>query len=310
MPFLESNNFAVVQTELDDVFFQTFRYDATSPGIATALTGGLFKQMNIDRAAYIGEINKPVGLWSKVGEIQQIPQSTPQVTNKYTQYVQDFANSITLSKNMFDDNMHETWSQNVREFARAARYTQDNYAFSLFRNAFTTTLTADGVSFINSAHPLIGGGTTSNLVSGALTDTTMNNAIVALREQKNQAGVVIGGVPKYLLVPSKLFKTAIQLTESALVADSANNALNVYRSAYGFMVYSTPYLGAATSGGSDTAWYMLTEDHSVSRLIRQGIETVLTPWTVSTNRTYVYQGNFREEYFVPDYSGAVGSTGV
>ncbi len=72
---------------------------------------------------------------------------------------------------------------------------------------------------------------------------------------------------------------------------------------------SSPYLGAA-AGGSDTAWFMLTRNHSVSRLVRQGIETALRPWQYSNNRTYLYQGNFREEVYVPDYSGAVGSTGL
>jgi hypothetical protein len=307
--FLESNNFAVVQTELDDVFYQTFTYDGGTPGIATATTGALFKQMNIDRAAYIGEINKPVGFWSQVGEIQQVPQGTPQVTNKYTIYIKDYAESMPISKDLFDDNMHQVWSQNVREFARAARLTQDNNAFDLYRKAFTTTLTADGVSWINAAHPLIGGGTQSNLITGALSNTTLNSGMVALRTQKDQAGKVIGGIPKYLVVPPELYMRGVQENESALVADDANNALNVWRSAYGIMIYSTPYLGAA-AGGSATAWFLLTEFHSVSRLIRQGVETALTPWQMSTNRTYNYQGNFRESYFVPDYSGAVASTGV
>lgn len=306
--FTEAQNFAIVQTELDTVFFQSFEYDGTNPGIATAQTGALFKPVTTDHAAYIGEINKGTGLWNVIGETQTVPTSTPSVRNKYTVLVKDFADSIELSKDLFDDNMHGVWSNDVREFARMARVSQDDNAFALFRNAFTTTLTADGVAFFSAAHVLIGGGTTSNLITGALSDTTFNNAIVSLREQKNQAGVILGGVPTILLVPPKLFKYATQLTESALVADSANNAINVYRSAYGITVYSSPYLGLA-AGGSDTAWYMMTPQHSVSRLIRQGIETALRPWQYSNNRTYLYQGNFRESVFVPDYAGAVASQG-
>jgi len=307
--FTEAQNFAIVQTELDTVFFQQFEYDSSTPGIATANTGVIFKPVTTEHAAYIGEINKATGLWNKVSEVQTVPTSNPAVRNKYTIYVQDFADSIEISKDLFDDNMHGVWAEDVKQFAFMARVTQDQNAFQLFVNAFTTTLTADGVAFISASHPLIGGGTVSNVISGALSDTTINNAIVALREQKNQAGVILGGVPSILLVPSKLFKLATQLTESALVADNSNNAINVYRSAYGFTVYSSPYLGAA-AGGSDTAWFMLTPQHSVSRLIRQGIETALRPWQYSNNRTYLYQGNFREQVFVPDYAGAVGSTGV
>ncbi len=307
--FTEAQNFAIVQTELDTVFFQQFEYDSSTPGIATANTGVIFKPVTTDHAAYIGEINKATGLWNKIGETQTVPTSNPAVRNKYTVYVQDFADSIEISKDLFDDNMHGVWAEDVKQFALMARVTQDQNAFALFVNAFTTTLTADGVAFISASHPLIGGGTVSNLISGALSDTTVNNAIVALREQKNQAGVILGGVPSILLVPAKLFKQACQITDSALVSDSAGNAINVYRSMYGFTVYSSPYLGLA-AGGSDTAWFMLTPQHSVSRLIRQGIETALRPWQYSNNRTYLYQGNFREQVYVPDYAGAVGSTGL
>ncbi len=216
----------------------------------------------------------------------------------------DFAQGITISKNLFDDNMHGVWAQDVAKFAKKALVTQDEHAFALFNNAFTTTLTADAVSFINAAHTLIGGGTTSNLITGALSDTTLNLAIIALRKQVDQTNVVMGGVPSVLLVPSELFKKATQITESALVSDSGNNALNVYRSAYGIEVYSSPYLS------SSTAWFLMTDDHSVTRVVRQGVETALRPWQMSDNRTYFYQGNFREEDFVPDYAGAVGATGL
>ena len=307
--FTEAQNLAIVRTELDTVFFQNFDYDATDPGIATAKTGNLFKEQTIDRLAYIGEINSDVGLWDKIGETQVIPQATPKVANKFTYNVSDFAKGIELSKNLFDDNMHGVWSNDVAKFALKARVTQDQNAFNLFINSFTTQLTADGVSYFNAAHPLIQGGTTSNLVSGALSDTSLYTAIVKLRTQVDQNNVILGGVPSILLVPPELWKSAIQITESALVSDTANNSLNVYRSAYGIQVLSSPYLGAA-AGGSATAWFLLARNHSVLRIVRQGIETALRDWRYSNNRTYFYQGNFREDVFVPDYSGAVAATGV
>src|SRR6185369_7011336 len=215
--FTEAQNLAIVRTELDTVFFQNFAYDATDPGIVTAKTGNLFKPQQIDRLAFIGEINADVPLWSSIGETQNVPEFTPKVTNKYTINVLDFAGSIAISKDLFDDNMHGVWSNDVAKFARKAMITQDNNSFGLFRNAFTTQLTADGVAFISSAHPLITGGTTSNLISGALDTTTLNNAIISLRTQVDQTNVVMGGVPAILLVPPELFKRAIEITESALV---------------------------------------------------------------------------------------------
>lgn len=301
----------MVQTELDSVFYQNFDYDQTFPSIATASTGAIFKPLTTEHAAYIEEIFKGSPLFPVIGEVSNVPQSTPRVTNKLTTFIKDFAQGIELSKDLFDDNMHGVWSKSVADMAMVARVTQDDNAFALFRGGFTTTLTADGTAFFGT-HTLIGGGTVVNTLTGAasaLSPTSLNTGIVALRQQKNQAGVILGNVPTVLLVPSALYKHAIEITESALIADSGNNNLNVYRSAYGITVYTSPYLDAA-AGGSDTAWYLLSRNHGVTRLIRQGVQTALRDWSMSNNRTYWYQANFREAVYVADYCGAWGATGV
>ena len=137
----------------------------------------------------------------------------------------------------------------------------------------------------------------------------MNTAIVNLLEQKDQSGVIRGSSPRVLLVPPALWKHAREITDSALIADSGNNNVNVYRSALGITVWTSHWLGAA-AGGSDTAWFLLANRHGVTRLIRQGLETALTDWRYSNNLTYRYQANFREEVFVADYAGSYGSTGT
>lgn len=306
--YTEAQNYAIVRTELDGVFYQNFDYDTRFPSIATAETAALFKPLNIDRQAYIEEIFKGSGLFPIIGETATVPSSTPIVGNKLTTAVKDFAQGIELSKNLFDDNMHGVWSKAVADLAMVARVSRDANAFKIFRTAFTTTLTADGNALI-STHTLLNGSTYSNLVTGALSPTTLNDAIVKLRQQVNQAGVILGNLPDVLLVPSALYKKAIEITDSALIADSANNNINVFRSAYGMTVYTSPYLDAV-AGGSDTAWFLLSKNHGVTRLIRQGLQTNLRDWSYSNNRTYWYQANFREEVYVADYVGIVGSTGV
>lgn len=306
--FTEAQNFAIVQTELDNVFYQEFNYESSNPVMTTAKDERIFKQITIDRAAYIEEVYKGGQLYPVISETQTVPAQVPQVANKFTSYIKDFADSRELSKNLFDDNMHGVWAATVRDMAENARITQDQNAFGIFRGAFTTTLTADGAALIGT-HTLIGGGTTTNLISGALSNTTINLGIIALAEQKNQAGVIKGQQPAVLLVPPALIQKALQETQSALVADNANNAINVYRSTYGFVVLSNPYLGAA-AGGSDTAWFMLARNHGIKRIIRQGVETFLRPWGYSNNRTYLYQANFRETVSAIDYIGVVGSTGL
>lgn len=310
--FTEAQNFSIVQTELDAVFFQAFDYDETFPGVAHATTAEIFKPQETTHAAWIQSINKGSGLFPAIGETQVVPLSTPHVTNKQTTQVLTFAQGIDISKQLFDDNMHGVWAEDVRDFADKAKDTQDATAFGLFRNGFTTALTADGVSIFNSAHPLIGGGTQSNTASGAssaLSPTSLNTAIVNLMEQKDQSAVVRGNAPKVLLVPPALWKHAREITDSALIADSGNNNVNVYRSALGITVWTSHWLGAVV-GGSDTAWFVLASRHGFTRLIRQGLETALTDWRYSNDLTYRYQANFRENYFCADYAGSYGAQGV
>ncbi len=281
------------------------------PGIATAQTAEIFKPMQFDRNAYIEEVFAGGGLYQSIGETQAVPVGPMDVANKMTTIVKDYADSREISKDWFEDNLHNVWSRTVADMATKALRTQDSEAFGLFRGAFTTTLTADG-SALCSAHTLIGGGTETNTQTGAgsaLSATTVNTGIVYLATQKDQRGVVLGGTPSVMVVPPALFVKARQETDSALYADSATNAINVYRSAYGFAVYQSPYLSAA-AGGSDTAWFMLTKNHAITRIIRQGIVTALRDWTMSNNRTYLYQANFREVVYCPDYCGIVGFTGV
>ena len=316
--FTEAQNFSLVQTELDEVFRQNL--EATlPPSYATAMTGEIFKVTDTTHAAYIGTIHKGPGLFSKIGEVQSVPSYVAKVANKWTVTIADFAQGISVSKDLFDDDLHGEWQSQVAELAIMARRTQDANAFKIFRGAFTTTLSADGSALIGS-HTLIGGGTTNNeIVSAdvgaattALTTSSFNIAMKRLAEIKNQAGVPLQCVGDTLLVPPALYTAARQIAASALVPENANNGINVFTVDYAVKVYQTVWLGTAgASDGSDTAWFLMdSARHAVRRFVRQGIVTNLRDWGMSNDRTYYFQANFREEVFAPDYVGLVGAKGT
>ena len=284
--------------------------------MASATTAELFKPTETTHAAFIEEIYKGIGMYQLIGETTVVPLQTPSARNKVTTYVNDYASSVELSKNLFDDNLHGVWAKTVEEFALKARVSQNYNSMQIFRGAFTTVLTHDGYALISASHALVGGGTASNVVTspasvanGALNSDTLNYAFTNLAEQKDQAGVILGNTPKVLLVPPCLLKKAVELTDSALIGDSANNAINFYRSALGITVMTSPYLGLV-AGGSDTAWFVLADNHGITRLIRQGVQTALRSWEMSNNRSYLYQANYRESYYARDWAGIVGSTGL
>ena len=317
--FTLAQNTSLTQTELDEVFRQSYE-TTVPPGYATAMTAEIFKVTNTTHGAYIGTVHKGPGLFSKIGEVQSIPTYTAKVANKYTVTIADFGEGIEISKNLFDDDLHGEWQSQVSEFAIMARRTQDFNAFKIFRGALTTTLTADGSALV-SVHTLIGGGTTTNLITAAtlgapttaLTTSAFNFGMQLMANMKSQSGVPLQCVADVLLVPPALFVTARQIAMSALVPENGNNAVNVFTVDYTVKVYQSVFLGTASPDGlgSDTAWFMLdSKRHAVRRFVRSGIVTSLRDWSISNNRTYFYQAFFREEVFAPDYIGVVGAAGT
>jgi hypothetical protein len=310
MSFNSQLNANVVKTALDGVFNQTFSGEQ-HPGHVTAESGIVFNQDTADSSAVIMELFKGVGAWDSRSEEQDVQGGTPRIGNQKTFSVVNFAKSVDIPKNFFDDNKHSSYENMIRNFALRARTTRDKNAFALFRNPSTAALfgTSDGVALLSASHTNLNGDTVSNLVTGALSETTLNDAIVKLLEMKSQDGEIDGFMPKTLLVPPKLFKTACEIAESELRSGTGNNDMNVYSTKYGVYVATSQYLGAA-AGGSDTAWFLLSTNHSVNRYVRTPVFTDLVDYKFQRNNSYIYKGEFREVVGAMSYEGLVGSLGT
>lgn len=301
-------NPSVVKTALDSVFYPEFEYKQ-QPGWVGATSPLLFKQMKTDRAAEITEVFKGVGLFDSYAEEADVPSEAARVTNQKTLSVLTYGKSMDIPKNFFDDNMHNTYSEMTKDFAQKGRISMDDNAMAVYRGAFTTTLVNSGATLVSDSHTLIGGGTVDNKLTAALSETSLNTAIVMLAEQKDEVGVVVGGNPATLLVPPALFKTACEIVESEMRSGTADNDMNVYSDKYGITVATSNRLGAAV-GGSDTAWFLLGRNHGVVRIVRQGMTTDLVDYKYQRNNNYIYKANFREVVGARSYTGIVGSTGA
>jgi len=306
---LEADNLAITRTMYDKVFFNAFEA-ATSDGayvMGSVDDASLFRTTTIDNGAYLGITSVGTGLWKRIGEVEQIPQSSPVLGNAFTVIPEDFADGIEISKNLMDDAMGDTWQNIIRQFGQMARVTQQIAAFGIFRGATTTTLTADGFPLGYASHPLIGtqGGVQSNIVPGPLSIASLKAALLLMRRMKNMNGIPMGATGATLVVPLALWDTALEITQSVLVSDSSLNTTNVFRNVYGLRVVTSPYLGAETAGGSDTNCFLIAQNTPIIRVVRQGVQTALRDWSMSTNRTYFYQGNFRETSYCPDWFGFV-----
>lgn len=298
----------VTKTALDKIFFSRYNYPMMA-GQASAEDSMVFRQETTDRASVISEMYSGAGYFEERAELQDVTSATPRVGNQKTTAILNYAKSIDISKNFFDDDQHSVVQRMMEDMGRLARVSRDRNAFSVFNNGFTTETTNDGVALFSNSHVPLGGGTIDNLETGTLTEANLEAAINSMLEQKAQDGTLGGRMPATLLVPTALFKEASIILDSELRSGTANNDQNYYSSKYGMNVKFSPFLGAAY-GGSDTAWFLLAEDHYITRVVRQGLTTDLVPYQYQRNNNYIFKAEYREVVDAVSYEGAVGSNGT
>ena len=308
MSFSSGLNPDVVRTLLDDVFMQKFTGDE-QPGYATAEDAMVFNQDTADSSAVVEDLFKGVGIWENRAEEQDVPGGNPRIANQKIFTVTNFDKSIDIPKNFFDDNKHGSYEKMVENFARRAVTTRDRNAFAVYRNGFTTATTSDGVALFSASHLNLNGDTVSNYVTSGLSETSLYTGIQTLVEMKSQDGEIDGFIPRVLLVPPALFKLAKEITRAEYRSGTADNDPNIYSDDYGLEVATSRYLGAA-AGGSDTAWFLLSDAHSIMRYVRSAVETALVDWIYQRNNNYIYKGEFREVVGAMTYEGSYGSLGT
>jgi len=293
----------VVKTALDKVFDATFsevkKYtaDATHPLV--------FMQDSTDRSAVITEQFMGSGYWDARAELAPVASGTSRVGNQQTHAVVNYAKSLDISKNFFDDDQHSVVQLMVKNMARNAMITRDKNAFGVYSGGFGTYTTNDSVNVFSASHVTLNGDTVSNLVSGALADATLKTGIQSLLEQKTQDNTLGGHEPAFLLVPPALFPDACILTKSELRPTTANNDLNYVSMIYpGLQVLMSPFLGSA-HGGLDTDWYLGSREHSMFRWVRQALQKELVDWKGQRNNNYIYKGEYREVVRPISYEGLV-----
>lgn len=215
----------------------------------------------------------------------------------------DFAKGISYSRVAKRDLKYGVLTDLAKDFGIMAGATQQMLGASLFNTAFTTVWnTTEGQYLIDSDHPLDPriGGTYSNKVTGALSISTIQEAINALTLTTNDVGVVIGLKPKYLLVHPKKYWLADSIINSPGEYDSANQAKNTLRGQVQIITWE--YLT------SETAWYLIGDRNRLywfdRETLQDGMETDFDTGDIK------HKAWFSCSYGAADWRGIVGSTGA
>jgi hypothetical protein len=300
-------NLILVKTALDKLFDQATIEEAVV-GKATALDPMVFTQDSATNAAVVSSVMGGGGYFDKsIDDVSLNKNVTVSASAAKTTIVAQFKKDMPIARTFMADQQLSAVSKAVRQQALTWTASRDRNAMSVYANGFTTQLTIDSVALFSNSHVNQNGDTVDNLETGALTDTNLNILVNSLRTQKSQTGVVLGYEPKFLLTPSILHATGMQVAKSVLRAGTGNNDLNYFSEMYpGMKVVYSPFLDAT----STTAHFLGSSTHGVMRFEREAFFTELIDWRYSENDSYKYKMRAREEVDSIEFSGLVGSTGL
>lgn len=189
---------------------------------------------------------------------------------------------------------------------RKAGIKMDRLCADVLNGGFDTETVWSG-DFLFGATQAIGstGLTQSNLVAGALTDSTLNDAVVALRNLKDHDNLEDPTSPRWLVVPTALEKKAKELVHQGLDPESANHTHNTHGDR-GIKVVVWELLT------SSTAWFLLTDKmfHELNKLVARDFKVVTRDGIYTDTGSDEIRVDFAMKAGAVDYRGTTGSTGL
>ena len=141
---------------------------------------------------------------------------------------------FSLTEEAIEDNLYDSLSARyTKALARAMAYTKQTKAAAILNNGFDTDYPGgDGQPLFSDAHPLVSGGTNSNIpaVATDLNETALENAVIQIAAWTDERGLLIAAKPRKLVIPPSLQFVATRLLETELQVDTADNNINAIKS--------------------------------------------------------------------------------
>ena len=140
---------------------------------------------------------------------------------------------FSLTEEAIEDNLYDSLSARyTKALARAMSYTKQVKAANVLNNGFSASYPGgDGVALFSTAHPLVSGGTNSNIPStpADLNETSLENAVIQIAAWTDERGMLIAAKPKKLIVPPALQFVATRLLETELRVGTSDNDVNAIK---------------------------------------------------------------------------------
>lgn len=140
---------------------------------------------------------------------------------------------FSLTEEAIEDNLYDSLSARyTKALARAMAYTKQVKAAAVLNNGFSSAYVGgDGVALFSASHPLVSGGTNSNVPTtpADLNETSLEAAVIQISLWTDERGLLIAAKPKKLVVPTSLQFVATRLLETELRVGTTDNDINAIK---------------------------------------------------------------------------------
>jgi hypothetical protein len=279
----------------------------------------LFETENSDRAFEEEVLFTGFGTAPVKGEGAAVSYDDAQesYTARYTH--ETVALAFAVTEEAMEDNLYDTFAKlRARGLARAMANTKQVKAADVFNNGFSASYVGgDGVAMFSDSHPTIGAGNQSNLLTGDLSEASLESALISISKAKDDRGILIGLQAKSLHIPSDLAFTADQILNSTMSTTIGVNPTTATNGATNTNNINAIRSQGLVPGGffvnrrfTDTdAWFLKTDcPNGTKMFVRAPLQTKMEPDFDTGNLRF--KARERYSFGWSDWRGFYGSAGA
>ena len=155
---------------------------------------------------------------------------------RYTYFYRHIAVGLgfVMTKFAIRDNLYKTqFGPNTRALKHSLRQTKEVYGAAVLNNSTDTTgayFGGDGVPLLSASHPIdVGTFANTGAIQAELNETSLQDAVIAVRRFKDAAGLRVLVQPTKMVIPPDLMFVAKRLLGTPLRVGTADNDINAIR---------------------------------------------------------------------------------
>lgn len=304
-----------VQTAIDSVAVEKYNTDG-QPDILSVKDEKFFKQESFEGKSHIWDEFSGVPNTEEHQEQEYVKTVDVELGNQKVQSVKFFKNDYPISLEAFRTGKGHIRDRMGESIATAVKRKQqyvgiiDALGDAFDGNNFTTP---DGEAAASNSHLTLRGDTVDNLETAAMAPDAFDTLLQSLESQIGQHGDWGGNVASAVAVPRNIYKHTKEVLNSTLIADSAENNLNIFDTDYGQLtIKQSPLLSSKFNSGSNanTGYHLFSENTNLVRRTLFDMElTMIEPQYTGTD-SYVERVRFAEVSYWETHFGYAASTGA